>query len=162
MLLKPEELVLYRSTSSGGLALLHVKMKALAGLIRSFLETACIPKFRQSLYHQLLFRYYVLEDRSIADPGMPPFYNKEFFATLKYVHEHTDLNVAHMTEKVWYKFLLEYRVTMVEEGNKQILIPCRTELKNEDYEWELIWPRIRLPGLGTELASFIFLVQSSP
>ena len=158
MLLKPEEVVLYRSTCSGGLALLHVKMKALAGLIRTFLETACSCKFRQSLYHQLLFRYYVLEDRSIADPGMPPFYNNEFFATTKYVHDQTDLNVAHMTEKMWYKFLLEHKVTMVEEGNNQILIPCRTEHKHEDFEWELIWLRIRLPGLGTELTSFIFKV----
>ena len=65
MLLKPEELVLYRHTSSGGLALFHVKMKALSGLIRTFLETACMPQFRQSLYHQLLFRYHVLDDRSI-------------------------------------------------------------------------------------------------
>ena len=46
----------------------------------------------------------------------------------------------------------------MEEGNNQILIPCRTEHKHEDYEWEQIWPRIRLPGLGTELASFMFKV----
>jgi hypothetical protein len=43
MLMKPEEIVLHRPVSSGGLALLHVKMKALAGLIRCFLETACMP-----------------------------------------------------------------------------------------------------------------------
>ena len=45
MLIKPEELVLYRPTASGGLALLNVKIKALSGLIRSFLETACMPQF---------------------------------------------------------------------------------------------------------------------
>ena len=45
MLIKPEELVLYRPTVSGGLALLNVKIKALSGLIRSFLETACMPQF---------------------------------------------------------------------------------------------------------------------
>ena len=39
MLLKPEELVLYRPTASGGLALLNVKIKALSGLIISF---ACL------------------------------------------------------------------------------------------------------------------------
>ena len=73
MLLKPEETVLYRQAGAGGLSLVNVKMKALAGLIRSFLETACIPKFRQSLYHQLLLRYHVYEDRSIENPGYPPF-----------------------------------------------------------------------------------------
>ena len=64
MLLKPEETVLHRPVSAGGLALLNVKMKALAGLVRCFLETACMPKFRQSLYHQLLLRYHY---RSIGD-----------------------------------------------------------------------------------------------
>ena len=71
MLLKPE-IVLHRPVAAGGLALLLVKMKALAGLIRCFLETACMAKFRQSLYHQLLFRYHVLDDRSIQNPGLPP------------------------------------------------------------------------------------------
>ena len=37
MLLKPEEIVLHRPVSYGGLSLLHVRMKALAGLIRTFL-----------------------------------------------------------------------------------------------------------------------------
>ena len=60
MLLKPEEIVLYRPVQSGGLGLINIKAKALAGLIRSFLETACMPKYNQSLYHQLLFRYHVV------------------------------------------------------------------------------------------------------
>ena len=76
MLLKPEETVLHRQAEAGGLSLVNVKMKALAGLIRSFLETACISKYRQSLYHQLLLRYHVYEDRSIENPGYPPFYNR--------------------------------------------------------------------------------------
>ena len=40
MLLKPEESVLHRPASAGGMSHLNVKMKALVGLIRSFLETA--------------------------------------------------------------------------------------------------------------------------
>ena len=158
MLLKPEELVLYRHTSSGGLALLHVKMKALSGLIRTFLETACMPQFRQSLYHQLLFRYHVLNDRSIENPSMPPYYNEEFFAIIRHVHNQSPLNVAHMTEKQWYRFLLEYKVTMVQAEDTQELVPCRAELKDPEFDWESIWPRIRLPGLGSEISSFLFKV----
>ena len=54
MLLKPEEMVMVRPALSGGLGVHHVGMKALAGLIRTFLETACNPVFRHSLYHELL------------------------------------------------------------------------------------------------------------
>ena len=156
MLLKPEEIVLHRHVSSGGLALLHVKQKALAGLIRSFLETACMVKFRQSLYHQLLFRYHVLEDRTISDPGFPPFYNQNFFSVIHHVHHSTPLNVANMTEKQWYRLLLESKVTMTAEGNE--LIPCRAETRAPDCDWDAAWTRARLPGLGSELMSFLFKV----
>ena len=158
MLLKPEETVLHRPVSAGGLALLNVKAKALSGLVRSFLETACMPKFRQSLYHQLLFRYHVLGDRSVENPGLPPFYNEEFFSVIRQVQHETPLNVAQMTEKQWYKVLLEAKVTMVESEDRQVLIPCRAEVKNPEFDWISTWPKIRLPGLGAELTSFMFKV----
>ena len=49
-LLKPEELVMYRPA-------IHVKVKAMAGLIKTFLETAWHEKFRTSQYHSMLYRY---------------------------------------------------------------------------------------------------------
>ena len=157
MLFKPEETVLHRQSTSGGLNVLHVKMKALAGLIRTFLETACIPKFRQSLYHQLLFRYHVLGDRSIVNPGLPPFYSQDFFSIILKVHNHTPLNVAQMTEKQWYQLLLEDKITMIDGGDQSgQLIPCRVETKYPENDWESIWSRSRLQGLGPELVSFLF------
>ena len=60
--------------------------------------------------------------------------------------------------RLWIHGRANVMWAMAEEDNKQILRPCRIEHKHEDYEWETIWPRIRLPGLGTELASFIFKV----
>ena len=95
MLLKPEEIVLYRPNISGGLALVNVKMKALACLIRTFLETDCMTKFRQSLFHHLLFRYHVLGDRSIDYPGIPPFYSGDFFSVIREVHTNSPLNCLH-------------------------------------------------------------------
>ena len=53
-LLKPEELVMYRPAIHGGLGVLHVKM---AGLSKTFLETAGHEKFRTSQYHSMLYRY---------------------------------------------------------------------------------------------------------
>ena len=49
-LIKPEELVMFRPPSYGGLGVLNVKTKARAGLIKSFLETAGNVNFRSSLY----------------------------------------------------------------------------------------------------------------
>ena len=137
----------------------HVKMKALAGLIRTFLETACIPRFRQSLYHQLLLRYHVFGDTSIENPGYPPFYNQDFFSVIHQVHHHSPLNIQHMSEKQWYRFLMEEKVTMeLGVGDNRQLVPCRVEVKFPCYDWEKIWPRIRLKGLGPELSSFLFKV----
>ena len=102
----------------------------------------------------------MLDDRSIENPGMPPYYTAEFFSTIKHVHAHSALNVAKMTEKQWYRFLLEQKVTMVQAGAdvRQELIPCRAELKDPEIAWVSIWPSIRLPGLGSGITSFIFKV----
>ena len=66
-LLKSEERVLFRPSSHGGLGVHNVKWKALAGLIRTFLEIACHSKFKTNLHHSMLFQYHVLEDHSIPN-----------------------------------------------------------------------------------------------
>ena len=57
MLFKPEERILFRPANFGGLGMQNVNYNTLAGLIRSFLETACNPDFRHSLFHEILFKY---------------------------------------------------------------------------------------------------------
>ena len=104
MFFKPEESILYRSAMDGGLGLLNIRLKALAGLIRSFLETACNSKFRPSLYHQQLLHYYVFEDRDIQDPGLPPFYDADFFNIIRSVHLKSPLNIRTLSEKQWYRY----------------------------------------------------------
>ena len=49
MLLKPEELIMHRHPSLGGLGVHNVQLKAQAALIRTFLETAANPVFRENL-----------------------------------------------------------------------------------------------------------------
>ena len=83
-------------------------------LTRSFLETAANPKFLHSLYHTVLFRYHVLKHREIPEPGLSPFYTKEFFDTIRNVHENSPLNVATMTSSQWYTLLVENNVTMMQ------------------------------------------------
>ena len=84
LLLKPSELVLFRSTEDGGLGLHNVKVRALALLIRTFLETAANPQFIHSLFHEQLFRFHVLEEHSLPDPGFTPYYDKDFFSLIQH------------------------------------------------------------------------------
>ena len=155
--LKPEELVMYRPPSVGGLGIHNVLLKAQAGLIKTFLETATNSKFRRSLFHTILFRYHILGDTSIPNPGFPPFYSADFFSKIRQVHEETPLNVATMSEGQWYQLLLEDNCTMEEgDGDQRKLIMCRVERSNPEVDWERSWRLARMPGLGPENVSFLF------
>ena len=156
-LLKPEELIMHRPATYGGLGVINVKMKAMAGLIKSFLETAGNDTFLPSLYHTILYKVHVLGDASIPDPGYPPFYSRDFFAVIKKVHEETPLNVLKMSEKEWYTFLLEDQVIKETglDGVEEYKM-CRVERANPDTNWEQSWRLARLPGLGPENISFLF------
>ena len=70
-LIKPEEVVLYKPRQEGGLNLVNVKYRAMAELIKSFLDTAINPTFRRNIYHQALFHWHVDNLRRIPDPGKP-------------------------------------------------------------------------------------------
>ena len=68
LLMKPSELVLYRSSEVGGL--LNVNVRAMFLLIRYFLEIAVNQNFIHSLFHEQLYRYHVLKEHSLPDPTM--------------------------------------------------------------------------------------------
>ena len=69
---KPQDHVLARQRQQGGLGILHVQCKALSLLIRSFLETALLPNFLHSQYHEALYKWYVEEKRDLPHPVQPP------------------------------------------------------------------------------------------
>ena len=156
-LIKPEEKVIFRPPTYGGLGIHNVRWKALAGLIRSFMETASNPKFQSSQYHSILFHYHVLQDMSVPDPGYPPFYNASFFDIIRKAFIEYQLQVSTMTEKEWYTHLLQYQCTMeVDEEGHLKYISCNAELKHPASDWEGCWRRARLSGLGPENISFLF------
>ena len=151
---KPEEMILYRPIKFGGLGLHHVKYKALASMIRTFMETAVHPSFKHNLFHSLLFRSYVLEDDSISQPPpLPPYYSAHFFSTIKWVKENTSLRISTMTTAQWYQVMLEKEVTM--DNNNEYTM-CRAELASPGTDWKACWRRARLKGLGSEATSFIW------
>ena len=155
---KPEDMVIYRPAEFGGLGMHNVQYKAQAMLTRSFLETAANPKFLHSLYHTSLFRYHVLKHRDIPEPGLPPFYSKEFFDTIRNVHETSPLNVATMTSSQWYTLLLENNVTMmqVNQDSPRQFRECRAELASPQNDWKSSWHLARLQGLDTTMKTFLW------
>ena len=157
LLLKPEEQIMWRPPASGGLGVLNVKLKAQACLIKSFLETVDGTEYIPSLYHSMLFRYHVLCDTTLANPGTPPFYNSEFFQKIRKVHNDSPLNILRMNEKEWYRLLLEDNISeVVDEVNQERrLNPCRVERLSPETDWDSCWRLSRLAGLGSENVSFL-------
>ena len=68
MLIKPQEEILFRPRKDGGLGLQHVQSKAMAGMIRTFMETAANPKFQRRLDHQALYLHKVKGDKRMEYP----------------------------------------------------------------------------------------------
>ena len=155
---KPSELVLYRDSKAGGLGLFNVKIRSQALLIRAFLETSAHPTFRHSLYHEVLYRYHVLGEDSLPNPGHPPYYDQAFFETIKHYKENCPLNIAVMSTKQWYQVLLEDEVLMAptNETSPQTLLPVRVETLHPSNDWNQTWILARTKGLGSDLTSFLF------
>ena len=153
---KPEELVLFRGRRDGGLGVVNVQYKALALLIRSFLETALIPKFKHNLFHEALYKWYVEDKRDFVKPLQPPYYDDNFFATIKMVKDQGLLNLKTMTTGVWYRVLIEENITNTpsEQGNP--LVQCRAETNHPDIDWSKTWLLSITPGLPSSLLTFLW------
>ena len=93
-----------------------------AARTRTFLETACNLSFQRSLLHSKLFIFHVLNDTTIPNPGLPPFYSAQFFQKIRQVHLETPLKITTMTEKQWYCLYLEDFCTMESLGERQGLL----------------------------------------
>ena len=110
---KPEDMVLHRPISMGGFGLHNVRIKALATLIRTFMETAANPKFLHNLFHTVLYRVNVLNDDSIPVPHLPPYYPATFFNVIRQAKQNTPMNVATMSTAEWYRLLLEQEIILL-------------------------------------------------
>ena len=70
--------------------LLNVKIRALALLIRTFLETPVHPNYKHSLFHEQLYHYHILQEHSFPDPGLTPYYDKEFYNKISHYKAYID------------------------------------------------------------------------
>ena len=143
MFIKPEEMVLHRPPSYGGLGLHSVKYKALAGLISTFLQTAANPAYKSNLLHNLLYRKYVLDEEDV--PGvpsqLPPYFSTDLFNIIKKVKNESPLSIINMSEGDWTRYLTEDFVTMeANNGNgNRGFHPSRAELASPSHDWEHSW-----------------------
>ena len=128
MLTKPEEMLLHRPPSYGGLGLQHVKYKSLAGFISTFLQTAANPAFQSNLLHNLLFRKHVLEEDVPGAPTqLPPYLSPDLFTIIRKVKTDTPLKIVTMSERDLSRLLTEDYVTMrvnTASGAAELL-PCK-------------------------------------
>ena len=156
-LVKPEEFVLYKGRQEGGLSLVNVKYRAMAELIKSFLDTAINLTFKRNIYHQALYAWHVEGDRNIPNPGKPPYYSSEFFDAIRAVKSEGLLRLSGMNIGMWYRSLLERYVTHeVDEQGFQFDKLSKAERQNPDTNWESSWLLSTLPGLDSIDTSFSF------
>ena len=153
----PEEILLYRNRKEGGLGLIHVKWKAMAELIRSFLETALIKNFQNNSFHMALFRWHILQHRDIPNPGKSPYLTDDLFNLIREVKEEGALNLAHMKSGDWYRVLIENKVTMETDAEgRRILKPSKVESRNPDVDWPNTWSLTNMKGLNPTEKSFLW------
>ena len=153
---KPNELILYRNRKQGGLGLLNIKFKSLSLLIRTFLESSINPKYIHNEYHEALYKWFVMEDKSINRPVVPPYYDDKFFDYIKQVKNEGILNISTMTSGQWYRHLVEKYVTCEETNSKIHLRPMKVELKYPAINWESVWTLAVTKGLPSDLATFLW------
>jgi hypothetical protein len=162
-LIKPQEMIMYRDTSAGGLGVHNVKCRAMAMLIHTFLAQAISPRFTINMYYNTLYRWHVLEDRDLPNPGCPPFYSTTFFSIIRDVHENPPLNVNWITVKQWYTILLEKDVTHScdDPSAPAVLFTSKVEEKHPDVDMFTSYMLARKFGLAPEQKTFLFkMIQS--
>ena len=101
------------------------------------METASNPNFKHNLLHKVLYRYHVLVEDSLPNPGFLPYYDQQFFSTIKHYKQNCPLNISVMSTKQWYKVLLEDKILMqtAPDGVSQTLLPVRVELLCPSMDW---------------------------
>ena len=158
MLEKPQEMVTFRQVELGGLGVHCVKTRAMAMLIHTFLSQAISPMFTGNQYHKYLYKWHVLQETDIPNPGRPPYYSSTSFELIKDVKENTPLNVAWVTVKQWYQLILGRGVTHSSDDKDAppALLPSKLEDRNPNLDFSGPYRLSRTFGLAPEQKTFLF------
>ena len=156
-------MVTYRQVGLGGLGLHCVKTRAMAMLIHTFLNQAISNKFVQNQYYKHLYKWHVLDEREIPNPGKPPYYSTNFFNIIKDVRNNTPLNLSSVNVRQWYQLLLERGVTHTSDNPDQPpqIIATKLEVKHQNVDLTHSYKLARTFGLNPDQKSFLFKMMQS-
>ena len=88
-----------------------------------------------------------------------PYYDQMFFNVIRDVKQDGSLRISTMTTSMWYRVILESTVThAVGLSGTRELRPCKVEEKHPENDWERIWTYLIIPGLPSDLTSFLWLM----
>ena len=136
---KPAEMILFRPHYYGGLGLHSPKLKATAGFISTFLQTAANPSFRTNLLHNQMYRKHVLDEDDVpgAPNQPPPYFTRELFNIIKMVKSKYSANIITMSEKDWTQILTKDFITMEvnQATNTSSFKACRAKLASPNTDW---------------------------
>ena len=155
---KPGELITYRQRGEGGLGIHHIKSKSKAILIKSFIESALNSKYKRNEYHNALFKWHVLKETNLQNPGLPPYYSASFFSDIREVYD-SGKNIIKMTSKEWYGVLLDKNILSEtnEAGERETKV-MKVELKYPDVDWKRTWKLFNSRGLSGGQRSILFKI----
>ena len=114
--------------------------------------------FKHNLFHEVLYRFHVLGESSLPNPGYPPYYDENFFSVIRDYHHNSDMNITMLTTKQWYKMLLDDQVlkSPATDNSPPTLLPVRAETLHPQTDWPLSWHLCRARGLSSDNTSFLF------
>ena len=158
LLRKPKELLLYRSKEDGGLALVNVKARALANLIRTFLQSVL-----SSTYSSAIFNAFVKDDKDAKQiVKKPSFYPEEMFTSVKEALRDLGGQIFSLTAKHWQTRLTENKATHVRDPTSGIvsLLPSPAEESWPDADWSQSRVNLSLKGLSPNQRSTLFKLSN--
>ena len=84
--------------------------------------------------------------------GRKPVHIEEYIPVL--------LNLSHMKPGIWYKVVIENKVTMQSEPDgRRSLRPCKTDMKNSTVDWSISWSLANLKGLNPTEKTFLWRIM---
>ena len=153
LLFKPESLLLHRPVKNGGLGLVSVKLKCLANMIRNFVDLAVNPNYLHSQFLNILYRVKIL-DENISSPPSPPYYNDGFFNIIREAVR-SGKEISRMKTKHWYHHLYHQEYSFVQNDElPPVPLPCKVEVLKPELDWNVIYSKIRIPALQSDVRSF--------
>ena len=161
LLLKPAELLLYRSPEEGGLGLVQASARCQANLIKSFVSQGHPRSAHSNSYLSTLFRCHVTQELPEDLLKKPPYFGGTFFPIIRETWQQQDGEILHISTRQWQSIILEKGVTHVPDPQgPPMLIPTEQEKRSPDTDWKTSWDLMRTQGLSPSQKSTLFcLVQ---